>query len=408
MLDLHYMECGKCKELYHILCLGMKNDTFEQLTPEYKIQWICPPCISVKPKTGNIHTPVRSPAAFLNSTYTSNSDDEDRSYNLENVTIRGGARKGKTGMQKVASKLEAPGDLYLVFDDMITKAKTELEQTVRKVITEQLTSMKDEIQKIVRSEVTVLYDKLSKVEQGLSSICNNQKSDERPKNGIEDGRTLKISPKAKPGSNAILSHGPPEICSLSSIIDLDAGSGKSEKYSSVTKKMAPNYIEYPQKDKSIALTVPQTRVEAPKTVVSNDYRDSQVATESTDEWKEVKRKRSRLSVPSILRGKAAPGVTLLEASEKWKYFHLFYVKQGTTEDQIREHLKSVCEVDSCTIESLKSRGNYASFKLGVPDQLYEKVTAVENWTENICIKPWRQNFRSKSGFSKTSQKDATN
>ncbi|KAJ8735942.1 hypothetical protein PYW07_007562 [Mythimna separata] len=115
-----------------------------------------------------------------------------------------------------------------------------------------------------------------------------------------------------------------------------------------------------------------------------------------DGWTEVRHRRSQRSLSNVLRGTAAPGATKLEASERWRYLHLFYVKQGTSDSQVRDHLTTICGTDVCTVEVLKSRGKYASFKLGVPSKLAAQVVAPENWAEDICVKPWRRNFRARS------------
>lgn len=124
--------------------------------------------------------------------------------------------------------------------------------------------------------------------------------------------------------------------------------------------------------------------------IEEDIQDNIVA----EGWTEVKRRRSRVaSSVEILRGVAIAGATSLEAAEKMDYLHLFYVKEGTTDVQVREHLAKICGSDVCTVVSLKSRGKYASFKLGVPSKLTQRVMAAENWTKDICLKQWTQNFR---------------
>lgn len=119
--------------------------------------------------------------------------------------------------------------------------------------------------------------------------------------------------------------------------------------------------------------------------------------EGSDEgnWEEVKRKRSRFSLPGVLRGTAAPGSTLLHAAERRRYLHLYYVREGTTDEQVRQHLTSICGSGECTVEKLKSRGLYSSFKLGVPLKHADNIMSSDNWAEDICVKPWRQNFRAK-------------
>lgn len=73
-------------------------------------------------------------------------------------------------------------------------------------------------------------------------------------------------------------------------------------------------------------------------------------------------------------------------------FHLYYVKVGTTDQQIRDHLTAICGSDLCTVETLTPKGKYASFKLGILAKLADNILNVNNWAEDICIKPWR--FRS--------------
>lgn len=88
-------------------------------------------------------------------------------------------------------------------------------------------------------------------------------------------------------------------------------------------------------------------------------------------WIEVWRKRTA-SLGSVLQGTAAPGSTKLEESERWSYLHLYYVKQGTSDSQVREHLATISESDVCIVEILKARGSYAFFKLPSKYRLNDK------------------------------------
>lgn len=124
------------------------------------------------------------------------------------------------------------------------------------------------------------------------------------------------------------------------------------------------------------------------------------------EWVEVTKKRHNKSPNAIVRGSATPGLTQLEAAERVRYLHLYYVKICTSEEQVLNHLKSIFDSEGYTVEGLKARGSYASFKLGVPSRLESCVMDSENWPENVCIKPWRQNFRNK--ITKSFQEQETN
>lgn len=57
------------------------------------------------------------------------------------------------------------------------------------------------------------------------------------------------------------------------------------------------------------------------------------------------------------------------------------------------HLRNICPGDNCWAEALKSRGDYASFKLTVPTKHVDRYLASEHWAESVCVKPWRSGFR---------------
>lgn len=114
--------------------------------------------------------------------------------------------------------------------------------------------------------------------------------------------------------------------------------------------------------------------------------------EVNNEWTEVSTRRSR--VPrNVVRGEAEKGKIALEAAERWRYYHLYYVKEGTSDKEITEHLKILCANEKCVVETLKSRGRYASFKIGVLSKFDNQILDGKNWPEDICIKAWRNGFR---------------
>ena len=100
---------------------------------------------------------------------------------------------------------------------------------------------------------------------------------------------------------------------------------------------------------------------------------------------------------NVTRGAAAPSVSTLLAAERKSYLHLYYVKPGTTVQQVVEHLQNIFPGANCNAESLKPRGDYASFKLSVPTKLVGKCLLPEHWPEDVHIKPWRSGFRKQAG-----------
>lgn len=119
--------------------------------------------------------------------------------------------------------------------------------------------------------------------------------------------------------------------------------------------------------------------------------------ENSGDWTMVKRQRNRNSFRNVVRGTAASTTNnIILAAERKSYLHLFYVKIGTTADQVLQHLNNSYPDDSCAVESLKSRGDYASFKISVPAKHVDKYMAPELWAEGVHVKPWRSGFRKES------------
>lgn len=121
---------------------------------------------------------------------------------------------------------------------------------------------------------------------------------------------------------------------------------------------------------------------------------------NNDDWTEVRRKRTRHTPTNVTRGTASPTSTSLLAAERKAYLHLYYVKSGTTVEQVIQHLHTICPDDECVAEVLKSRGDYASFKLSVPAKHSSKYLSPEHWAEDVHIKPWRSGFRNQKSEKK--------
>lgn len=116
--------------------------------------------------------------------------------------------------------------------------------------------------------------------------------------------------------------------------------------------------------------------------------------DNTGEWTEINR-RPRRAPTNVIRGTAAPGSTActIVAAERKCYLHLYYVHIDTTAEQVLSHLNNICLGNKCVVVALKSRGDYASFKLTVPSKDVEKYLSPEHWAEDVHIKPWHSGFR---------------
>lgn len=412
ILDLQYMECNICKELYHVPCLGMKKGVFEQLSPDYIEQWLCPPCVSSKPKTGNLQTPLRgSPGMPLNNTYTSSPCplEVNKSYYFENVTVRGGLRGGqKAGDVAVNKSIETPcSDGLTTGEDSNKTLIQSLETYLSKLFIEHFTVLREDIYNKINKEVATIESRLINIEKVIQESFNSKQlrdvasCDDSDSNRddlalpVIDARANHIIEGTK--AQAVTAHesrDTPKIpTKYSHIIK------RRKQTTETTDLTAPSRTSRNSNhhhNTSKGADVENSRAGSSNAAYTNTRsKDDNVTKTDKDEWIEVKRGKGRASVPGVLRGTAAPGATALCASERWRHLHLYYVQEGTTVEQVRAHLSSLCGSDACTVEELKSRGRYTSFKLGVPSKYAEVVMSATSWAQDICVKPWRQNFRTK-------------
>lgn len=101
------------------------------------------------------------------------------------------------------------------------------------------------------------------------------------------------------------------------------------------------------------------------------------------QWTEVRRKNRRNASKC---GTANPSLTKLKAVEVKKYIHLWNMESGASE--VSEYLRQLCTVGTCTVEELNPKGNYKSFKIGVPDAYFEMCMSTDIWPINARIKSW--------------------
>lgn len=98
--------------------------------------------------------------------------------------------------------------------------------------------------------------------------------------------------------------------------------------------------------------------------------------------------------PIVIRG-SSKTETSVQAAERLKHLHVWMLRQDTTADKLKSHLASIDAETAakCTIEQLKPRGDYASFKVGVLEPSFERFMSMESWPQGVCLKEWRNNFR---------------
>lgn len=369
--DGPYMKCAKCKQIFDIICANFTAAVFNTLTTDFKSTWICVECLSRQPKHDNSHTPVRQSQTQDLSRTTSDCLDISM-QTPDNVTVRTRARYTQA---PIGNKAE-DALVKSLKDSVVQELKklqvdfeAQLVSKINTILIEQFLAFKTEFM----DKINLVMNKVLEFEEQYKSDRNNanESTTKAKKSASSNTFTPLVTTENKPVSiTAPPPKRKPQTKTKPVILEVQAGP--------LTPRVLNNHKDI-QARSSSSISMPNTH--------------DDVEGADKGDWEEVRRKRSRTSHSGLLRGTAAPGSTLLQAAERRRYLHLYYVREGTTVEQVREHLHTICSSGECTVEKLNSRGAYASFKLGVPMNQAENVMSSDNWDKDICIKPWRQNFR---------------
>lgn len=117
------------------------------------------------------------------------------------------------------------------------------------------------------------------------------------------------------------------------------------------------------------------------------------------EWTLVsgrKKKQTHSAKPQILRGQNAQ-IRSIQGIHKKKHLHVWSLRPDTTTETISNYVKSVCNSNDITVDKIQPKVEraYSSFRIGVPEQLFDKVFCVDIWPINAQISEWVwfRNFR---------------
>lgn len=359
----NYLTCCLCVHTYDLDCANITEQRFlKTMTKEVRSSWKCPECVNKVPKAGNVNTPVgaahgsalRENQQRISTAALSQSD-------IDNATVQRGS--SGSSARRVLDHSYVDDTYYL--DNMRTVIRDELERVmdervsilITKIVTEQVTLPICRIISELTDRVAILESKLEAFEK------------DRAKGKEAEGRMM------RPTDGLFMAPSPSSPCAI------------GEAAPRVVGQTIPRVQSSSRRQAAVLIDEPTFNVTMNKTAGPGGPEPA---------WKEVTKKRTRVSPVGVMRGEAAPGSTKLEAAERRRYLHLYYVKVGTTEAEVSDYLNALCGGNSCLVETLKARGSYASFKLDVPSKLADSIMTPGNWAEDICVKPWRQSFRPKT------------
>lgn len=345
IVDNFFMECSneKCMKRYDLKCLNITSGAFKAYTYAYKKKWVCPDCICLKPKCGNMETPVRADAADLTITATP----------VHNVNIQRGSQAQFTPIT-----MDSDVDTALLKElrqfrsDVIARLDSQAN-----AITElqyQFSQTKNDLNNLVKI-ITVIENKVTQNRQ------SQQVTEEAPASSpstFAEAVTLNARPNAintQPIQSANIQH---------------AAKKQNVNKRAATKSPVPS---------------------AQRNVMSVPSELSEQVEEVTQAgWTTVRNKKFNRSSKDVRIGKNTELKAIL-ATERKKYLHVWRLHPETTVEAMTDHVKNICGQEVITkIEKIKHKTerDYSSFVIGVSERIYNELNKAEIWPVNVEFNEW--------------------
>ena len=90
----------------------------------------------------------------------------------------------------------------------------------------------------------------------------------------------------------------------------------------------------------------------------------------------------------IIRCSGPPSPNLAVA-RRTKMVHAFYLAKDTTADQVESFVKQFRPSAEPRVETIVARGDYASFKIRVPETDFDALIAPDFWPAGVAVNEWR-------------------
>lgn len=112
---------------------------------------------------------------------------------------------------------------------------------------------------------------------------------------------------------------------------------------------------------------------------------------NSDEWKIVShQKRQKKSPINAIQIGGNVQISTFQAIQKKKFLHVWSLHPDTTEDAISEHVTKISGSNDIKVEKIvpKTKRDYATFLIGVPESLFNTVNKAESWPVNTQFNEW--------------------
>lgn len=349
--DILFMECseGRCKKLYHLKCLNITKEKFEDFTQEYKVNWVCPECVRAMPKMDNTDTPVRG-NPVLNKTFTpiSHVNVNRGSHNEDLSIIMDTESKVLKELQEFRSEtkmhMDEQAKKYELLHNQFKKMETELWEIRKKMTVDR---ENDKKVKILQTELKLLREKNEQLESKLSAK-------------ITTGKDKVVAKSYASMVVPTLQKNIKEVC----------GATKPE---TIQKEQIANKVNISQ---NIITEVGGEEGEKLATMELSLAGDKKVQ-KSEGDWTVMNRKKKRYPTTGVKKGGLGDATGIeIQGTERKKYLHVWRLRKETTVEQMENYIKKIFNDNNVSLKidriNHKTERDYASFIVGVPESIIMK------------------------------------
>lgn len=144
LLGDDYMECRRCVEAYHYLCLNLSQDEGSGITQDIRRSWMCPNCMNKQPKGDNSNALARP------STPTGLADV---TFNVTRRKVQNKPEPLSTGKRVEPSDFVTRSDIQLIIREELRSAMSELVGGLNSTLNARLSELNEKLDEFKESVI---------------------------------------------------------------------------------------------------------------------------------------------------------------------------------------------------------------------------------------------------------------
>jgi hypothetical protein len=344
------IKCNGCNAGFHYRCVNIPGTVFNEDQAQLKRDFLCDSCLNVtQRKRVTDDTPVRGSRVSMGVKETCDQSFEDV------VQSEVGRSLTSDTMFSISSIMDKVNRVILSkMNDLEAKIIKEIKSAVT-VLTLENSKLRQELNDV--NKKCISYEQEIKMLKTEAEVLNKENGDGRNINNSRGTQKQRVVNSLIQAPTSILS-------TTVKVGDAEGG----------TPSMPPLQPLLSQAEQSLS---PSYAAVA---------RENAIAT-NQDTWTEVKRSKK---INPIKKG-GNTSVVMLKAVERKKFLHLWRLNKCTTEEDLKNYItKLLGEHIDMAIEKLKPRTerDYASFRIGVPESMFEKLCDSDIWPVNVEFSEW--------------------